>query len=266
MRLREAANMFKLAMIQMQVIGGEKERNLNHAVELIEQAVNQGAELALLPECLDLGWTHPSSASLAESIPDGWTYRRLKKAAADNHIYICAGLTERAGERVFNAAVLINNFGEVRLKHRKINELDIGREYYSTGDRLNVIDTSFGRIGLMICADGFAEGQVLSRSLCLMGAEIILSPCAWAVDNDHDNLADPYGDFWRKVYVPVARRFSTTIIGVSNVGAITAGPWEGRKCIGSSLAVGPDGKDIIQGPYGIDAESILIIDVDQHHS
>ena len=257
--------MFKLAMIQMQVIGGEKELNLNHAVELIEQAAEQGAELTLLPECLDLGWTHPSSTSLADTIPDGDTCRMLRNAAAEYHIHICAGLTEREDEHVYNAAVLINDLGEVILKHRKINELDIGRKYYSTGDRLNVIDTSFGRIGLMICADGFAEGQVLSRSLCLMGAEIILSPCAWAVDNDHDNLADPYGNFWRKVYVPVARRFSTTIIGVSNVGAITGGPWEGRKCIGCSLAVGPDGKDIIQGPYGIDAETILIINVENHN-
>ena len=253
--------MFKLAMIQMQVLGGEKERNLNHAVGLIEQAAKQGAGLALLPECLDLGWTHPSSTILADAIPDGYTCRRLKKAAADYHIHVCAGLTERAGERVYNAAILIDDLGEVILKHRKINELDIGRKYYSTGDRLNVIDTSFGRIGLMICADGFAKDEVLSRSLCRMGAEVILSPCAWAVKDNHDNTTNPYGDFWREVYVPVAREFSITIVGVSNVGAITGGPWKGRKCIGNSLAIGPNGKDIIQGPYGINAETIILIDI-----
>ncbi len=263
MRLRGAAKMFKIAMIQMQVFGGEKELNLNHAVELIEHAAEQGADLALLPECLDLGWTHPSSTSLADTIPDGDACRRLKKAAAEYHIHVCAGLTERAGEHVYNAAVLIDDLGEVILKHRKINELDIGRQYYSTGDRLNVIDTSFGCIGLMICADGFAKDQVLSRSLCQMGAEIILSPCAWAVRKNHDNIADPYGDFWREVYVPVAVEFSTTIIGVSNVGAITDGPWKGRKCIGSSLAIGPDGEDIIQGPYGINAETILLVELEK---
>ncbi|RKX80390.1 MAG: carbon-nitrogen hydrolase family protein [Spirochaetes bacterium] len=260
-------NMFKLAMIQMLVIGGEREENLNHAVSLIEKAANQGAEIALLPECLDLGWTHPSSGTLSAEIPDGKNCRALRKAAADNKILVCAGLTERAGDKVYNAAVLIDDLGEVILKHRKINELDIGTQYYSTGDRLNVIDTSFGRIGLMICADGFVEGQVLSRSLCRMGAEVILSPCAWAVRKDHNNAADPYGDFWREVYVPVAVEFSTTIIGVSNVGAITGGPWEGRKCIGCSLAIGPDGEDIIQGPYGINAETILLVEVEiQNHS
>lgn len=258
--------MFKLAMIQMLVIGGEREENLNHAVSLIEKAANQGAEIAVLPECLDLGWTHPSSGTLSTEIPDGKSCRALRKAAADNRIHVCAGITERDGDRVYNAAVFIDEKGKVVLRHRKINELDIGRQYYSTGDRLNVIDTPFGRIGLMICADGFAKEEVLSRSLCQMGAEIILSPCAWAVRKDHDNKTDPYGDFWREVYVPVAVEFSTTIIGVSNVGAITGGPWEGRKCIGSSLAIGPDGKDILQGPYGINAESIILIDIETEKS
>ena len=248
-------------MIQMLVNGGDLDGNIDHAASLVEDAANEGAEIALLPECLDLGWTHPSSAEFADTIPDGKASRSLRMAAADNNIHVCAGLTERAGDHVYNAAVLINEKGEIILKHRKINVLDIGRDFYAIGDRLNVVETPFGRIGLMICADGFAENQVLSRSLCRMGAEVILSPCAWAVRADHDNVADPYGDFWRGHYVPVTQEFATTIIGVSNVGAITGGPWEGRKCIGSSLAIGPDGKDIVQGPYGIDAESILFIDL-----
>jgi hypothetical protein len=34
---------------------------------------------------------------------------------------------------------------------------------------------------LMICADGFAKDRVLSRALCYMGADILLSPSVWAV-------------------------------------------------------------------------------------
>jgi len=44
----------------------------------------------------------------------------------------------------------------------------------------------------MICADAFAKDHVLSRSLGYMGADIIISPCAWAVPADHDNLKTPY--------------------------------------------------------------------------
>ena len=64
------------------------------------------------------------------------------------------------------------------------------------------------------------------------------------------------------VYKPVAKEFAMWILGVSNVGQIEAGPWAGRKCIGCSLVVGPDGEEVLQGPYGEDAETILYVDID----
>lgn len=252
---------FKLAMIQMQVRGGEKAANVTHASELVEEAASQGAEVILLPECLDLGWTHPSALEEAEPIPGGGPCNALQNAARKNKVYLCAGLTEKAGPRVFNSAVILSPSGEILVKHRKLNELDIGHAYYSQGDRLNVVDTELGRFGLMICADGFARGEVLARSLCYMGADVILSPCAWARPAEHNNEEDPYGGVWRGCYVPVAKEFSTAIFGASCVGWISGGPWEGRKCVGCSLAIGPDGKEILQGPYGPEAECILYVDV-----
>ncbi len=252
---------FKLALVQMEVRGGEKKRNIGHAVKLVHEAASQGAQVVLLPECLDLGWTHPSSQTRAEEIPGGESCRVLIDAARENEIYLCAGLTEKSGDAVFNSAVIIDRRGQLLCTHRKLNELDIGHAYYSQGDRLNVVETEYGRFGLMICADGFAKDQVLSRSLCYMGADVILSPSAWAVPGDHDNVRTPYGETWRKAYIPVAREFSTAIFGASNVGMIADGPWKGRKCIGCSLAIDPSGNEIIQGPYGIDAECILYVDV-----
>lgn len=252
---------FKLAMAQMRVVGGNKTVNLDHALELIDEAALNGSEVVLLPECLDLGWTHPSASEKAESIPDGLRCQALSKAAADHGIYLCAGLTERAGDRVYNAAVIISPEGEVILKHRKLNELEIGHSCYAQGDRLNVVETELATFGLMICADGFAKGQVLARSLCYMGADVILSPCAWARPAEHDNIEDPYGSIWRECYLPVASTYSTAIFGTSCVGWITGGPWKGRKCVGCSLAIGPDGTEIFQGPYGPEAECILYVDV-----
>ena len=78
---------------------------------------------------------------------------------------------------------------------------------------------------------------------------------------DHDQQADPYGQTWRNVYQPVAREFSVWIVGVSNVGTINAGPWAGRHCIGCSLVIDAGGNEVLQGPYGVDAETILYVDV-----
>jgi predicted amidohydrolase len=94
-----------------------------------------------------------------------------------------------------------------------------------------------------------------------MGADIILSPCAWAVPPDHDNAKEPYGQLWRDNYSPVARDFRMWIAGISNVGPITSGPWTGRKCIGCSMLVGPDGAVALQGPYGENAEAVLYAEI-----
>jgi predicted amidohydrolase len=247
----------KIALGQMLVEPGEKQSNLARAEQRIAEAAARGADIVVLPEALTLGWTHPSARTMADEIPNGESCARLRAAAREHRLFVCAGILERAGERIFNAAVLIDPGGELLLHHRKIHELDMAHDLYSPGDRLAVAETRFGRVGLMICADGFAPGQSISRTLGMMGARVILSPCAWAVPRDHDNRREPYGQLWLDNYGPVARDFALSIVGVSNVGPLTAGPWEGRKCIGNSLVVGPKG-EMARAPYGERAEALLI--------
>ena len=252
---------FKVALLQMRVAGGDKPRNLQHSAELVAEAAANDVDLVLLPEAMNLGWTHPSSRQQADPIPAGETCRALCDMARRHGIFVCAGLVEQAEDRVFNSAVIVDRQGRVILLHRKLNELTVGHEYYAQGDRLNVCETELGTLGLMICADAFAQDQVLARALGYMGADVILSPSAWAVPADHDNRLEPYGQLWRDSYMPVAKAFSVWILGASNVGWIEAGPWAGYKCIGCSLVVGPDGREILHGPYCVDAETTLYVDV-----
>jgi predicted amidohydrolase len=150
--------------------------------------------------------------------------------------------------------------GELLLHHRKINELDIAHDLYSIGDRLGVVETELATFGLNVCADNFPDSLDIARTLARMGAQVILSPSAWAVDADHDNEREPYGKLWFDSYSELARQFDVTVVGVSNVGWITAGAWKGRKCIGCSLAVGPDGI-LARGPYGDAAETVTVVEI-----
>ena len=199
---------------------------------------------------------------MAGTIPDGDACLQLREAARENRIHVCAGLVERAGDQHFNSAVLISPEGDVLLHHRKIHELAMARSLYTCGDRLGVAHTALGTIGLMICADGFAPGQVVGRTLGLMGAQIILSPCAWAVPPDHDNAQAPYGQLWLDNYGPVAKEFKTWIAGVSNVGLITDGGWTEHPCIGCSLVIDPSGETAVRGPYGVDASALILMDIE----
>jgi predicted amidohydrolase len=243
-------------MGQMLVEMGEAERNLQRAAGMIRQAAASGCRILVLPECLDLGWTFPDAARVAQPIP-GPHSDQLCAAAREAGIFVVAGLTESDGGRVYNAAVLISEQGQVLLKHRKINELDIGREIYHPGRSLAVAETPLGAIGVTICADNFPDSLALGHAIARMGAHILLSPCAWAVEANHDNTRTPYGDLWRNSYTKLAGLYEMPVVGVSNVGWLTAGPWKGRKCIGCSVAVGPEGEILSQGPYGEQAEALI---------
>ena len=247
-------------MAQILVEGGRPQANLGRAADAIRQAAGQGCRLVVLPECLDLGWTDPSARELAQPIP-GPHVEPLARAARAHRVYVAAGLVERAGGRLYNAAVLLGPGGDVLLHHRKINELDIALDLYAVGDRLGVVETELGTLGLTVCADNFGDSLAVGHVLARMGAQVILSPSAWAVDADHDNSREPYGKLWRDAYADLARLYDVTVIGVSNVGPITGGPWRGRKCIGCSLAVGPSGVVLAQGPYGETAAALTCVDI-----
>jgi predicted amidohydrolase len=255
------ASAFRLGLVQMLVEPGQVEANLARAEERVREAAASGAQMVTLPETLDCGWTHPSAFKSAGPIPSGAAFARFRELAQRERVHLCAGLVEASGERRFNAAVLFSPEGELLLHHRKIHELDLAHDLYSRGDRLAVARTPLGTMGMMICADSFAPGESISRTLALMGAQIIVSPCAWAVPADHDQAREPYGALWRDCYGRVARESGIWIAGASNVGPVIAGEWAGRKCIGCSLVVGPNGEPVAQAAYGEDADAILTVEV-----
>src|SRR5262245_11422626 len=102
---------YKLAMAQMMVEAGKPDANLDSATARIAEAANKGAQIVLLPEAMDLGWTDPSAKTMAYEIPDGKTCRQLRDAAAKNNIYVCAGIIEKDGDKTYNAAVIIDPTG-----------------------------------------------------------------------------------------------------------------------------------------------------------
>lgn len=188
---------FKLGMGQMLVEGGEANRNLQRAVQMIQQAAEQGCAMVVLPECLDLGWTDPSARTLAQPIP-GPRSAVLAQAAQQTQTYVVAGLTELAGERIYNAAVLISPEAEILLKHRKINIMEIARDLYTTGDSLVVTHTPLGTIGVNICADNFPNASVLAirwpawaRSFCSPPAP---GPCPLTMIT----VRNPMGNFGKR--------------------------------------------------------------------
>jgi hypothetical protein len=98
------------------------------------------------------------------------------------------------------------------------NGPDFALGLYAVGDRLGVVETELGTLGLAVCADNFGSSLAIGHVLTRMRAQAILSPSAWAVEADHDNDREPYRQVWRDSYKELAGLYDLTVIGVSNVG------------------------------------------------
>lgn len=248
-----------VGMGQLLVEGGEPERNLRRAEEMIRQAAKQKCEIVLLPECLDLAWTHPSAKVAAKLVPGIYsdTFCRIAKELG---VYICAGLTEKERDKVYNTAVFIDSKGNILLKYHKINLLTVEQPFYSIGQSVSVIDTPFGMIGINICADNYISSLAIGHVMAQMGAQIILSPSSWTVDHSIDETQDPYKEKWIKPYSILAKLYDMVVIGSTSVGYIVGGPYEGKKMVGCSLAVNKNGV-IKKGPYLEFAGQLIIVDI-----
>ena len=80
----------------MLVEPGRVEANLARAEQRVCEAAEDGAQLVVLPEALDCGWTHPSAREHAGPIPNGAACERLRAAARREGVHLCAGFEAHA--------------------------------------------------------------------------------------------------------------------------------------------------------------------------
>lgn len=249
----------RVGLGQMHVEAGEPEQNMRVALAFVGKAASEHCDILVLPECLDLGWTDPSAQTQAQPI-SGPRSELLCAAARHHSMHLVAGLTELAEGSIYNTAILVNDHGEILAKHRKINILDIASHLYTKGQNIGMVQTKLGKVGISICADLLPESNDLGHALGAMGAEIILSPCSWAVPPDFDQQATPYGQEWKESYSAIAAKYGIPVIGVSNTGGVKDGAWAGWQCIGSSLVVQP-GRATLQYPYTSTDSRLHTVDI-----
>lgn len=148
---------------------------------LIADAARQRADLVVLPETLTYYQSGRSPADAAEPVP-GPTTEYFGRLAKEHSLYIVAGLYERAGHLVYNVAVLVGPDGSLVGKYRKVtlptNEAENG---VCPGHEYPVFDTRFGKVGMMVCYDGFFPE--VARELANRGAEVIAWP-VWGCNPD----------------------------------------------------------------------------------
>jgi predicted amidohydrolase len=149
-------------------------------VHLVEEAAGKGADIVCLPEGITTIGNALAYAQAAEAVP-GPSTAFLGELAKRLHVWIVAGIYERADGRVYNTAVLIGRDGSFAGRYRKMSLPDEEIEGGITpGSDTPVFDTDFGRVGLMICWD--SSYPEVAHALAARGAEVILMPIAGGVE------------------------------------------------------------------------------------
>ena len=166
----------RVAVAQMEPRLAETERNLDAALERLEEAAAAGAQLLVLPECAIPGYMFDSAEEAlpyAEEIP-GPTTEAFERECARLGVHAITGLLERDGDTLYNASILVGPDGLIG-SYRKTHLPFLGVDRFVTpGDELKVYDTALGRIGLLICYDlRFPE---VTRTLALHGADLVTLP------------------------------------------------------------------------------------------
>jgi predicted amidohydrolase len=175
---------FKAAAVQFEPHFGDKERNVEALLALVEEAAKAGAKLITTPEMATTGYCWYDRAEVSgfvETIP-GPSTNRFAELARKCDCFIVLGLPEVDPETnlYYNSAALIGPKGLVGV-HRKTHPYISEPKWAASGNLGHkVFDTKIGRIAMLICMDiHFIE---TARLVALGGADVICHISNWLAE------------------------------------------------------------------------------------
>ena len=222
-------------------------------VESIRTAAKNGALLIVLPELANTGYVFNSreeAFSLAEPVPDGETCQVIKKLAEELKVYIVFGITEREGYCLYNSAAFFGPYGFIG-KYRK-NHLWCNENLFFEAGNLGmpVFKTPIGRIGILICYDGwFPE---LYRLASMQGADVICTCTNWVpMAGQPENTL---------VMANILAMGSAHVNSLNVICADRVGTEREQPFLGQSVIVGHEGW-ILAGPASKTKEETIYADI-----
>ncbi|KAL7170774.1 hypothetical protein ACSBR2_035614 [Camellia fascicularis] len=249
---------FKIGLCQL-LVTADKERNIAHARQAIEDAAKRGAQLVVLPEIWNSPYSNDSFPVYAEDIDGGGdaspSTTMLSEVASLLKITIVGGsIPERCGDRLYNTCCVFDTDGKLKAKHRKIHLFDVDipgkisfqeSKTLTAGETPTVVDTEVGRIGIGICYD--IRFQELAMLYAARGAHLICYPGAFNMTTGplHWELLQRARAIDNQLYV-------ATCSPARDVGA-------GYVAWGHSTLVGPFGEILATTEHD---EAIIISEVD----
>ena len=218
--------MTKLAIVQKAPVFLDKQKTIELAVNCVEEAATNGAELVVFPECFIPGYPawiwrlRPGGDwNLSEDLHqrllnnsvnvDSDDLAPLYEVARKHQLSIICGIEEQDNElsrsTLYNTVITIGPEGTLLNKHRKLMPTNPERMVWGFGDAtgLKVVDTNAGRVGSLMCWENYMP---LARyALYAQGVEIYIAPT-------YDS-----GDGWIGTLQHIAREGCCWVVGCGNL-------------------------------------------------
>ena len=231
----------RIAVCQIFGLDGDRAGNFIRIENALREAAAENVHIACFPETILLGWVNPDAHRRAHPVP-GPDTDRLAGLARQYGLWICVGICEKSEGHLYDSAILIDDAGQIHLKHRKINHISgLMTPPYTPGTDINAADTPFGRIGILICADTF-QNDILDR-MASLEPTLLLVPYGWAAPEEKwpDHARE-----MQKVAANAAIRTGSVVVGTNLVGEITRGPWNGQVYGGQSVVCDTKGRILLK--------------------
>lgn len=203
---------------------------LETAVQKVEEAAAQGAQIILLPELFE-NWyfcqeKNYENYHLATTLEENPAVNELKKVARDFRVVLPVSYYERVGNTTFNTVAIIDADGSVLGQYRKTHIPDDHfyqeKFYFTPGDTgFRVWETAYAKIGVGICWDQWFPES--ARCMALMGAELLFYPTAIGSEPILDCDSMPH---WRRCMQGHAAANIMPLIAANRIGteAVTPSP------------------------------------------
>jgi len=235
----------KVASIQLEMADQSKEKNVEHALRMIDRV--PAADLILLPEIWPCGFFAFERYAAESEALDGLTVNAFRQKARERRCHLVMGsLVERDAGHLFNTTVFIGPEGEVIARYRKIHLFGYQSDetrILTAGSEVVVVDSPWGRAGFSTCYDlRFPE---LFRCMVDRGAQLFLIPSAWPLARI---------EAWRLFNRARAHENLAFLISCN-----CAGENAGRRYGGHSMVVDPWGRVLAEGG---EAGEIVTADID----
>ncbi len=263
----------KIGFLQQHNTADTKD-NIRRLAEGITDLAHRGAQLIVLQELHNSLYfcqvEDVDNFDLAEPIPGPSTgfYGELARQLG---VVIVTSLFERRAPGLYhNTAVVIEKDGTIAGKYRKMHIPDdpayYEKFYFTPGDMgFHPIDTSVGRLGVMVCWDQWYPEA--ARLMALQGAQLLIYPTAIGyAASDSPDEQERQRRAWQTVMRGHAVANGLPVITVNRVGHEDdpSHQTQGIQFWGTSFVAGPQG-EVVYEACNYDEESI-IVEMDLDHS